>query len=240
MADLANDDLANDDLGSWFDEELSAKPTAKPAKAAASAKPSAKKHCSACGSPLSEGAVLCVACGFDTRSGKKHETTKVVDEDVESKATAAVRHSASLARGAIFSAIGAALGAAIWYVVVLFTGYEIGWIAWGLGFAAGAGMAYGHEDDDGTTAGVIAAGISVLGILAAKFLVFQHLKSSIMDMGGAFAGVEGAEADVALDALAQALDQHLTFAAMFGPIDALFILLAVASAYKIGSGQMTD
>jgi hypothetical protein len=34
--------------------------------------------------------------------------------------------------------------------------------------------------------------------------------------------------------------QEMTFLSMFGPIDALFILLAVGTAYKLGSGQATS
>lgn len=222
------DDLANDDdLGSWFDDELSSEASSKKTAVVAALSQQAKKSCSACGSPLADGAVLCVACGFDSRSGKKHETRKVVEEK-ESSGKTAVSQSASLARGSLFSALGAALGAIVWVVVVLFTGYEIGWIAWGLGFASGAGMAIGHEDDDGTTAGIVAAGISTLGIVGAKFFIFEHMTSQMAEMG------------ISLEALGTLVGEPITFGTLFGPIDGLFILLAVASAYKIGSGQVSD
>lgn len=236
LDELAVDDLsAGNEVGSWMDDELSASMAAKPAPP----KKSGGK-CSACGNSMAGDAVICVACGFDTRSGKKHETKKVVDEDESaSGGKALVSQSASLARGAIFSAIGAAVGAAVWVGVAIGTGYEIGWIAWGLGFAAGVGMAFGHEDDDGTTAGIVAGGVSIVGILGAKFALFQYLKSQMLDAGGAFAEL-GGEAEALQGALEQLFEQQVTFGAMFSPIDGLFILLAVASAYKIGSGQMVD
>ncbi len=222
VADLAGED----DLGTWFDDELSATASPVATSPVTPTRSKAKKSCTACGSPLNDGAVVCVACGYDTRSGKKHETKKVVEDDVEEPS--ATGHATSLARGALFSAIGAALGAVLWVVVVMITGYEIGWIAWGLGFAAGAGMAIGHEDDDGTTAGIVAAGISILGILGAKFFVFEHLKSMLENAG------------ISLELAEQIAGEPITFGSLFGPIDGLFILLAVASAYKIGSGQVTD
>ena len=230
------------DLGDWFDSELSASDSVTPASKGANVTGSAStgKNCSACGNTLATGAVICVACGFDTRSGKKHVTKKVLEADQpESKVKHAAKQSASLARGALFSAIGAALGAAVWVAVAIGLEVQIGWIAWGLGFAAGAGMAIGHEDDDGTTAGIIAGGISILGILGAKFYLFKHFTSYFASNNEMFETM--GEQGVALQqALTQALGENLSFSDMFGPIDGLFILLAVGSAYKIGSGQITD
>lgn len=230
------------DLGDWLDSELtesdSVVPASKNAKVADSE--STGKNCSACGNTLATGAVICVACGFDTRTGKKHLTRKILEEgETDSKAKQVAKQSASLARGALFSAIGAAIGAAVWVGVAIALELEIGWIAWGLGFAAGAGMAIGHEDDDGTTAGIIAGGISILGILGAKFYLFKHFTSFFGANSEAFEAM--GEQGVALQrALTQALGESLSFSDMFGPIDGLFILLAVASAYKIGSGQIMD
>lgn len=212
----------DDELGNWMDDELSDSSTPIPA---VSPSTSSGLKCSACGSSLEAGANICVSCGFDLRSGRKH-TTQVETE--ENSTNSVVSQTASLGKGVIFSAIGAAVGAAVWVVVVNFTGYEIGWIAWGLGFAAGAGMAFGHEDNDGTMAGIIAGAISILGIVGAKFVIFEQLKSDI------------AAAGVTLEALEAFTGESITFGSLFGPIDGLFILLAVASAYKIGSGQVTD
>jgi len=214
------------DLGSWLDDELASEATDGPVVSRASSTSNKSKQCSSCGAPLSDGSVLCTVCGFDFRDGKKLSTERV--EESESRVRSAARTSASLARGALFSAIGAAIGAAVWVGVVVVTDYEIGWIAWGLGAAAGAGMAMGHEDDDGTMAGIIAAGISILGIVAAKFFIFEYLKSQLAEIG------------ITLDDLGEVAAGVFTFTSLFGPIDALFILLAVGSAYKIGSGQATD
>jgi len=63
------------------------------------------------------------------------------------------------------------LGAVIWAVLTYFTLSEFGIVAWGLGGLAGLGMALGHEDDDGTFAGIIAAFMSIVGIVAAKVFI---------------------------------------------------------------------
>ena len=122
-------------------------------------------------------------------------------------------------------------------------GYEIGYVAWGLGGAAGVGMAMGHDDDDGTFAGIIAAAMSLGGIFAAKFFMFEHFKNELGHLAlEDVADIEGLEGvgQQDLAQIGQLLQENITFASMFGPIDALFILLAVGTAYKLGSGQATD
>jgi predicted Zn finger-like uncharacterized protein len=154
---------------SWLDEELeSAQPKA------ASAPRSTSKSCPACGAALAAGAVLCVSCGYDTRTHAKHET-KHVDLGAETTSGAKKRFklagAASLLRGTLFSFIAAILGAAIWTAIAAATGKEFSLVAWGLGGLVGLGMALGHDDDDGTFAGIIAAFMSLVGIVAAKAFI---------------------------------------------------------------------
>jgi hypothetical protein len=127
--------------------------------------------------------VLCVACGFDSRTGTKHATKRVLDSasDVQKPAKRTkIRSAASLLRGTLFSFLGAMLGAIIWAVFAYFTGFELGYIAWGLGGLAGLGMAYGHDDDDGTFAGIIAAFMSLVGIVAAKVFIIVIVIAAIV------------------------------------------------------------
>lgn len=51
------------------------------------------------------------------------------------------------------------------------TGYEIGWIAWGIGILAGVGMLFGRREE-GEAAGMAAAVFSLAGIMAAKAMIF--------------------------------------------------------------------
>ncbi|TWT43699.1 hypothetical protein RAS1_00980 [Phycisphaerae bacterium RAS1] len=52
----------------------------------------------------------------------------------------AARVGGRFALGCLLSLVGALLGAALWAGVAVGTGYEIGYIAWGVGIAAGVGM----------------------------------------------------------------------------------------------------
>lgn len=83
-------------------------------------------------------------------------------------------------KGLIGSVIGGLVGAAIWAVIVFTTGYEVGFIAWGVGVLAGVGMRIGSGEADGFLPGVAAALISLASIAAGKFAVVhlavgQHL-----------------------------------------------------------------
>jgi hypothetical protein len=226
-----------DELSSWFDAELMTAPAsaAAPAlKAAAgrTASPAAPKRsalCPSCRVPLAPNAVLCVACGYDTRKAQKLTTKKGDDaDDAPAKKSSALASGASFGRGVLCSAIGALIGAGVWAGIAIALRVEVGYVAIGLGALAGLGMAFGHEDKDGTLAGITAAAISIVGILAAKFFVFQYLKDMVEDAG------------VSLEALEAATGESLSFGSLFSPIDGLFILLSVGAAYRLGSGQATD
>jgi len=74
---------------------------------------------------------------------------------------------------AILGAVGGAiLGAIVWAAVAVFTGYEIGWIAWGIGAAVG----YGAKalEGKGLISGIVCAVLAALAILGGKMMVVNH------------------------------------------------------------------
>jgi hypothetical protein len=85
--------------------------------------------------------------------------------------------------------IAALVGGGIWSVVVNVTGYEIGFVAWGIGLIAGFAVVI----FSGGRKGVYRFRLwpclsSVLGILAGKYFIFFHIAK------GVIAGEEGAAA----------------------------------------------
>jgi len=219
-----------DEVGSLLDEEL-------PTASAPSAQPATGMEfdsCPSCAEPLPSGAALCVSCGYDLASGKQLKTERVLDSGGPyasplsgSKGTgwSLPRLGGSFLTGCILSAVGAAIGAAVWYGVAVATEYEIGWIAWGLGVLAGIGMVWGSGEENDLT-GIMAAVIACLGILLAKYLMFRHFVEPLPEVRQLVA--------------MQVSKVSLFFKTMFGPIDGIFILLAVASAYKIGNASPVD
>jgi hypothetical protein len=207
--------------------------------------PSSGPKCPACGYPVAANAVLCVQCGYDARTGTKLAAPEPATDPAagseagtakkkkKKKSKDASAAAATYLRGCICCAVGVVIGAAIWYGVAMATGYEVGWIAWGMGALAGLGMQIGYGKDDDLS-GITAALMAVLGIFLAKWLIFANILLPI------------------LDSLQQALQQELPageelpsksflfFHGMFGLIDGIFILLAFFTAYKIGSGKASD
>jgi hypothetical protein len=74
--------------------------------------------------------------------------------------------------------IGGAIGIVIWVVVGYFTHYEVGWIAWVVGFLTGVGVryaAYLRGEDASSAKGILASLMAIGAIFTAKFLVFTLL-----------------------------------------------------------------
>jgi hypothetical protein len=270
--------------------------------------------CPSCHSPMTAGAILCTSCGYDTRSGQKLSTTlaaasagtppasmplpgRMPFKPKQPAADDGTR--AAYIRGTIISGIAALIGAFIWFGVAKATEREIGWIAWGVGVMAGFGMMIGANGNS-PTAGMIAAAMSVGGILLGKFMVFtfvvmpmfgqlldktlggisdmdklevwvtnQQLEKKKLDIETASdaqraaANAEATKLIAKMDAKSKAAEtkkaqenfsrlmgeaaeeipkSRLFFSTMFGPLDVLFFILAIASAFKVAtfSGESDD
>jgi ribosomal protein L37AE/L43A len=216
------------DLSDLFDDSFPV--SAQPSRLEST---SGGSSCPKCGERLGANAVVCVKCGYNKKTGKKMTTSHE-----SSSSTAKKKSSAStLMKGTLFSFIGAMIGAGIWMAIIVGTGLESGYIAWGLGGIAGIGMALGHEDDDGTAAGIIAAVMSIVGILAGKLGAYEYYKSNPASLG-----IEGLETldPNELAQFGEFLDQSVSMMDLMSPVDAIFIILAACTAYKLGSGQATS
>lgn len=120
---------------------------------------------------MPKDARICGVCGHDPM-------IKTAGAAKASKAAGKVKALAAgtgrFGIGCALSAAGAFIGAGVWYGVAMGTGYEIGYIAWGVGVLAGLGMklGYGNENLRGALAAVVFA---CVGIIAAKGMVYNAL-----------------------------------------------------------------
>ncbi|HKQ49188.1 MAG TPA: hypothetical protein VJZ71_14045 [Phycisphaerae bacterium] len=86
----------------------------------------------------------------------------------------------TFALGTVLSGVGAAIGGVVWFLVVYYANFEVGYIAWGIGVLAGLGMVFGHKAHT-TRAGVTAAGMAALGIIGAKVAIFFCLYTAFLN-----------------------------------------------------------
>jgi len=76
-------------------------------------------------------------------------------------------------KGVAAAVIAGIAGAAAWAAVSHFTGYEVGFIAWGIGLIVGIGMIAGAGKSAGTQAGIAAAIIAVVAVVGGKYATVQ-------------------------------------------------------------------
>lgn len=129
----------------------------------------------------------------------------------------------------IAGSIGGAIGAVIWAAIVYFAHAEVGYVAWGIGILVGICVKAAAEEIDEGVAGVIAAILSVGAILAGKLLGAIFLANWLINEGKAPGGADMYWSLVGL-----------AFQASFGVMDVVFFILAVITAYKLGSGNEDD
>jgi len=83
--------------------------------------------------------------------------------------------------GAILGgSIGGLIGAVIWAVVTHYSGYEIGWIAWGIGGLVGVGVRLGTSASGGISHGGTAAIIALVAVLGGKWAAVRFELSAFM------------------------------------------------------------
>jgi hypothetical protein len=179
------------------------------------------KGCPECGRAIPANAVICIGCGYNLTSGKRIpvkviKAPKGKKSDDGGVASGAVGLGSSAVFCVVGGLIGGSIGAAIWAAIAYFTQYEIGYVAWAVGGLAGAGCSVGARGYAGVTSGGFAAVIAVVAVLAGKFIAGSLILQSM--------GLGNAPVDV-------------WFPKLFGIFDVLWFLLAIATAFKVGSTE---
>jgi hypothetical protein len=133
------------------------------------------------------------------------------------------------AYSAILPALGAGLAAALvggflWAQIAWYTGYEIGYVAVGIGALCGLAVLKAGKQQKGRPLQILATLTGVLGILFGKYYHFFMIgEQEVAEMGASLSFFSAATFAWFLENLGY----------MFGPFDALWILFAVSSAWKI-------
>ncbi len=85
----------------------------------------------------------------------------------------------SLVLGCVLAVVGAVIGAVAWTIVAIATEYQFGVIAWGVGGLTGFGMALGLRQIS-ALGGIVAAALSLVSIVVAKFAIFMFVVFTIV------------------------------------------------------------
>ncbi len=125
--------------------------------------------------------------------------------------------------------IAAVIGGGIWGAIAIWTGYEIGYVAWGVGLLCGLGVVMLSQGKRGMPLQMIAVVTSVLGIVIGKYINFFDV------FKGMLAQETGTEAISWMSMFSMGMIQFFVanLSAMAGGFDLLWIGLAVYTAWSI-------
>ncbi len=134
---------------------------------------------------------------------------------------------------AIAGALGASLiGGILWGLIVITTNHEIGYMALGIGWLAGYAVVKLSGEKKGVPFQIIAVASSLVGILIGKYLTFEHfLEAEILKSYGA-----DAAAAISIFSGKVILFFFSNIGSMLNGYDALWVILAIVTAWKIPKG----
>lgn len=189
-------------------------------------------RCGQCGMPMPEGAVLCVHCGYDSRTGKKLAVALAAAPAKPAALAGGGRKgkpvvdrmapNGSFVAGLVVSLIFAVGASVVWIALAYATGIMIGYVAILIGGAAGVGMQIGHKGYS-RAGGYGAAALTFVAILLAKLIVLEMLLSR--------AGSHRSIAD---------LDPAKLGYYLLGPISLIIMVIGMAAAFRTANGSITD
>ena len=130
--------------------------------------------CPGCGASISSDAIVCMSCGCNTKTGRGSKT-KVAKLHANNAGPNLATKAGSLAITPFLPILGAvlggAIGAAIWAAVVYITGFEIGYVAIGVGAITGIGASVATGGNGNTWSGFVAVVVALFAILTGKAIV---------------------------------------------------------------------
>ncbi len=118
--------------------------------------------------------------------------------------------------------VAAVVGGVVWGLIVKWTDYEVGFVAWGIGFLVGLAVVTAARTR-GLVLQVVAVLCALLGILIGKYLSFVWTLQEVVDEGPVQIPLFSMDT---VDFFLENLD------VVFGWIDLLWVGLAVLSAWR--------
>ena len=171
---------------------------------------------------------------FQPYSSQQHDVAEPQEQRlpllVQDEAAASPGFSAASLWPAVGGALAAAIvGGIVWGLVIVETDYEVGFLAWGLGFVSGYAVLTFTRGARGTELQLIAAAGGVLGIVIGKYVAYVHF---FQDFVRAQLGDDVASRVSYFDT--QIVRFFLDdFTSLLSGFDIVWAVLAVATAWRI-------
>jgi hypothetical protein len=132
--------------------------------------------------------------------------------------------SSSLLPAIVAGLAAAIVGGIVWGLIVKISDYEVGFVAWGIGFIAGTAVVLATRGAKGPRLQVIAVVAALLGILLGKYLSYAFVVQEELESFGESIGLFSNDM---FSFFREDLD------VVFGLFDLLWVGLAVFTAWRI-------
>ena len=120
--------------------------------------------------------------------------------------------------------LAAIVGGVAWGLIVKFSDYEVGIVAWGIGLVAGTAVVFATRGAKGTHLQLIAIVSALVGILLGKYLSYAFVVQEQADDAGVSLGLFSSDM---FRFFREDLDN------VFGLFDLLWVGLAVVTAWRV-------
>lgn len=129
--------------------------------------------------------------------------------------------------------LAAVIGGAVWGEIVIYTGYEVGFVAWAIGLLSGAAIVFFARGRKGTPLQVLAVVSSMAGIVIGKYVTFYHFLT--IAIAKKYGEMAAAKLSILSGDVVNFFVQNAS--SMLGGYDALWVILAVITAWRIPEGM---
>ena len=120
--------------------------------------------------------------------------------------------------------VAAIVGGVVWGLIVKISDYEVGIVAWGIGFVAGTAVVFATRGGKGPHLQVIAVVSALVGVLLGKYLSYAFVVQEQADAAGVSVGLFSSRM---FRFFREDLDK------VFGLFDLLWVGLAVFTAWRV-------
>jgi uncharacterized Zn finger protein (UPF0148 family) len=128
--------------------------------------------------------------------------------------------------------LAAIVGGVLWGLIVIFSNYEMGIMAWGMGVLAGYAVVKFSKGKKGVPFQIIAVLSSLMGILIGKYISFYHfLNQAIAEQAAG-----NPPADISIFSAKVMKIFIAEFSSIVSGYDLLWVILAVITAWRIPKG----